>query len=340
MFFIFENNEYLIYAIKKRKKCPSCGSFLTIKKGFARGVQTYLCLVCAKRFSSQRRIKTILTKHLWKEYVFGKQTTHQLQEQYQIDKRNIRHLFDEYTPPQKRHHPRPIHLVIDGTYFGERKEDTSWCVIVAREAKQKEDLLWSFCKTETTYAYVLIREELESLGYTILSVTGDGFSGIKSAFSSIPYQMCHVHMERLVIRGTTRNPKTEAGEVLLALTKTLHKNTKKELFKNRLKHYIEKYKDFLNEKTIHPISGEKSWTHEDLRRSVFCLIRHAPYLFTYKQNTHIPRTTNSLEGHFKHVKKMIAVHNGLSRPKTQKILTTIFLASTVSPNKKRLEEVL
>ena len=128
--------------------------------------------------------------------------------------------------------------------------------------------------------------------------------------------------------------------LLDALNKIGHKNTKKELFKNRLKHYIEKYKDFLNEKTIHPISGEKSWTHEDLRRSVFCLIRHAPYLFTYKQNTHIPRTTNSLEGHFKHVKKMIAVHNGLSRPKTQKILTTIFLASTVSPNKKRLEEVL
>lgn len=317
-----------------------CASEKTIKYGKRRGLQRYVCLICGHRFESKRRIKTILTKHLWKEYVFGKQTVDQLSKHHHIDRRGICRLLSQYISPNKIHHPRPIHLVIDGTYFGERREDTSWCVIVARDPEQKEDLLWSFCKTETTYEYVLIREKLESLGYTILSVTGDGFSGIKSAFHGIPYQMCHVHMERLVIRGTTRNPKTEAGEVLLALTRTLHKNTKKELFENRLKHYIEKYKDFLNEKTIHPISGEKSWTHEDLRRSVFCLQRHTPYLFTYKQNTHIPRTTNSLEGHFKHVKKMIAVHNGLSRPHKEKLLHTIFLAGTVSPNKKRLIQVL
>jgi hypothetical protein len=58
-----------------------------------------------------------------------------------------------------------------------------------------------------------MREELEALGYIIISVTGDGFGGIRAG---IYFQMCQVHMG-LVIKGTTRNPKLEAGAVLLAL---------------------------------------------------------------------------------------------------------------------------
>jgi hypothetical protein len=212
--------------------------------------------------------------------------------------------------------------------------------MVARDPRVHEDLVWSFEDTETTYAYVGLRERLEALGYTILSVTGDGFSGIKSAFSGIPYQMCHVHMERLVILGTTRNPQTEAGQVLLALVRTLHKHTDQETFETRLNKYIERYREFLNEKNIHPESGEQSWTHEDLRRAVFCLIRHKSNLFTYQQNKDIPRTTNSLEGHFKHIKKILGLHSGSSRKTQEKILETILLASTTSPNKKRLKEVI
>jgi hypothetical protein len=171
-------------------------------------------------------------------------------------------------------------------------------------------------------------------------VTGDGFPGIKTAFHNIPYQMCHVHIERLVIRGTTRNPLTEAGQVLLALVRTLFKGTNSHIFHTRLKQYIERYKDFLNEKTTHPISGERSWTHEDLRRAVHCLIRHERYLFTYEHNRNIPKTTNSLEGHFRHIKKLIHVHHGVTKDNAQKIIHSILLTSTTSPNKKRLYEIL
>jgi len=320
--------------------CPKCGSRKTVKNGKARGVQTYLCQDCLCRFSGIRRSPKDNSKQLWKKYTFGKQTVIQLAREFKTAKRKIQASLNKYIHRSKQHEPRPIHLVADGTYFGERKEDTSWCTIVARDPHKKENLVWRFEKTETTYAYLLIREELERLGYTILSVTGDGFSGIKTAFFGVPYQMCHVHMERLVILGTTRNPQTEAGQVLLALVRTLHKHTDKKTFETRLNKYIEKYRDFLNEKTIHPFSGEQSWTHEDLRRAVFCLIRHKLYLFTYQQDKDISRTTNSLEGHFKHVKKLLGVHNGLSRKNQEKILQTIFLASTTSPNKKRLEEVI
>ena len=331
----------LAYEHQKRHfSCPKCGSKKTVKNGIARGIQTYLCRGCNLRFSGSRRPLKDNYKQLWKEYVFDKQTVIQLARKNRTAKRKIQSSLNKYSPLTKCHKPRPVHLVVDGTYFGERKEGTSWCVVVARDPKLHEDLVWSFENTETTYAYVCLMERLEALGYTILSVTGDGFSGIKSAFSDISYQMCHVHMERLVILGTTRNPLTEAGQVLLALVRTLHKNTEQKTFEERLNKFIEKYRNFLNEKTTHPESGEQSWTHEDLRRAVFCLVRHKSNLFTYKQNRNIPRTTNSLEGHFKHIKKLLGLHSGSNRKTQEKIIETILLASTTSPNKKRLNEVI
>jgi hypothetical protein len=257
----------------------------------------------------------------------------------ELDKRTIRKLFDTYHTPEKQHQPRAVHLVADATYFGERTEETSWCVAVLRDPRVKEDLVWQFAPTETTSLYVGLKEELLQQGYTIRSVTADGFSGIPSAFSGIPYQMCHVHMERLVIRGTTRHPQTEAGVVLLALVRTIHA-TDSRTFNTRLEAYIGKYRDFLNEKTINPFTGEKYWTHKELRSAVMSLVHYRKYLFTFEQNKKIPTTTNSLEGHFSHINEVVAIHRGLSRSHKQKVLHTILLASTIAPTRGKLSRIL
>lgn len=255
------------------------------------------------------------------------------------DKRTIRKLFNNYQAPKKHHQPRAVCLVADATYFGERLEETSWCVAVLRDPRAKENLVWEFAATETTSLYMNLKERLLHHGYIIRSITADGFSGIQSAFQSIPYQMCHVHMERLVIRGTTQNPQTEAGVVLLALVRTLHV-TDSRIFNKRLDTYIAKYRDFLNEKTTHPFTGETFWTHKELRSALMSLIRYRKYLFTFETNKKIPKTTNSLEGHFSHINEVIAVHRGLSRPQKQKVLNTLLLASTVAPTTGKLKHIL
>jgi hypothetical protein len=214
-----------------------------------------------------------------------------------------------------------------------------WCVLVARDPFQKENLAWTFAETETTYGYALLREELEHLGYTILSVTGDGFSGIRSAFHGIPFQMCHVHMERLVIEGTTRKPLTEPGRVLLALIRTLHKNTNSHLFTKRLRDFGDMYQHFLIERTTHPMTGEWSYTHEGVRSAYLSILRLRKYLFTYEHEHNIPRTTNSLEGHFRHVKKYLGIHSGLTQKHQQKILAVILQVSSVSPTQDILNEL-
>ena len=280
-----------------------------------------------------------MVKHLWEDYVFHKQTIRELGETYGKDRRTIRGLLRSYKPPQKEHTPRPVHVVVDATYFGERTEDTSWCVVVARDHENGEDLVWKFAHTESTSVYVSVREELERLGYTVCSVTGDGFSGIRGAFTGIAYQMCHVHMERIVTRGTTKNPQTEAGRVLLALTRTLH-NTTKKTFTKRLHLYVQRYTSFLNERTTNPLTGDKYWTHKELRKASLSLIKHTPLLFTYSANTHIAKTTNSLEGRFSHINEVLAIHRGLSKQQKKKVIHSLLLASTIAPSNQTLAEIL
>ncbi len=187
--------------------------------------------------------------------------------------------------------------------------------------------------------YLEGRRYLEELGYDIASVTGDGFGGLRTAFSGIPFQMCQVHMERIVIRGTTRRPELEAGAVLLALAKSLH-DTDGYTFEKRLYQYIERYRDFLNEKTLHPQSGERSWTHENLRQAVHSLRTFKQYLFTFETDKQIPKTTNSLEGHFSHVRDIVEIHRGLSREQKERVLHSIFLAGSIAPKKKKMGEII
>ncbi len=304
-----------------------------------RGIQTWSCNECKRRFQNQRREKTNLEKEIWNEYVFEKQTLRELKQKHHKDKRTLKNVLNQYEAPKKTHTPRGVNLVVDALYFGERTEDTSWCAVVFRDPKRKENLWWSFGKTETASLYLQGRAYLENLGYQILSVTGDGFSALRTVFSDISFQMCQVHMERIVIKGTTRKPILEAGIALLALIKTLHYSDEN-TFKNYLKKYVEKYHSFLNEKTINSETGRSEFTHKPLHDAVLSVMRFLPYLFTFKKNKNIPRTTNSLEGHFSHIRDIVGVHRGLSRSHMERVLHSIFLASTIAPSEKKLKYIL
>lgn len=241
--------------------------------------------------------------------------------------RQLKRYFESYQIKKKVHIPRRVNLIVDGTYFGKRKE--SFCVVVFRDPKRKENLWWKFCQTETTSVYLEGRKCLENLGYTILSITGDGFSGIRQAFLGIPFQMCHKHMQRLVIKGTTKKPQLEAGQVLLALVKTLP-YTSEEIFKKRLLNYVFRYSSFLNEKSLNVFSHRLEYTHRDLKYAFDSLNRFFPFLFIFEQNNSIPNTSNSLEGFFRHLKRILNVHCGLGKNLKKKFIEIVIYRSTTS----------
>lgn len=305
-----------------------------------RDIQTWSCNDCKRRFRNKRREKVAFQKRIWKEYVFEKQTIRELKQKNGGDWRSIKKHFENYQAPEKKHESRKINLVADALYFGDRKEKLDWCPIVFRDPKRKENIWWDFFDTETASAYLKGKEYLEKFGYKILSVTGDGFGGLRAVFKDTLFQMCHVHMERIVTKGTTKKPLLEAGKALLVLVKTLHQGIDSESFKFYLNKYLEKYRDFLNEKTFNPLTGKSDWTHEPLRKAVLSLLHFLPYLFTFEKNRNIPRTTNSLEGHFSHVRDIFRIHRGLKKKQAEKFLHSIFLASTIAPSKKKLKHIL
>ncbi len=300
------------------------------------GIQVYKCKNCGVRFRNKRREKVNLEKDIWFDFVFKKQVHRELVEKYHLDKRTIHSLLEKYILPKKTHIPRALFVVVDATYFRKQKNTEPWCTVVFRDPIAKENLWYGFGDVETHNLYLQGRACLESLGYVILGVTGDGISCLRKVFSDIPFQMCLVHMERIVVRKITRNPKLEAGIVLLALTKTLGRCSS-EVFKERFKKYIDQYRDFLNEKSINPETGRSDWTHKELHSAVLSVMMFLPYLFSYEKTKELSQTTNSLEGHFSHVKDIVRIHRGISTSLLRKVLSSIFLVSTIAPkNRKRI----
>jgi hypothetical protein len=205
-------------------------------------------------------------------------------------------------------------------------------LVLFRDPHKPENLWWTYVYQERSYIYLLGKEKLEKLGYVIRLVTADGFLSLPSVFKGIPFQMCQFHMRQIVVRYITRNPKTEAGQVLLAITKTLP-HTDEYTFTQRLRNFYIKYQSFLNEKTIHP-DGSSSSTHEGVVNAYKSLVKFLPYLFTYLKDKNIPSTTNTCEGHFSHIKDVVRIHRGISKQLKQKVIDAILLESTIAPKDK------
>jgi hypothetical protein len=290
-------------------------------------VQTYACHACKRRWSATRRKH--FDKDIWFSFVFHKQTIRELKEETGHDKKTILEYLENFEIEKKVHRPRSINLVVDATYFGKRMDNTSWGVILFRDAKEKENLWWKYIDTERESYYREGKDFLLSLGYTILSVTCDGFSGNIPVFKGFLLQMCHFHTRQIVTRNVTTKPQTETGQVVLALSKTLT-YTDEETFAFRIREFYSKYYSFLNEKTHHP-EGGWSYTHDGVRRAYNSLVYWFPYLFNYKKVPGTPNTTNTCDGHFSHIKDVVRIHRGLHKTLKQKMLDSIFLESTIAP---------
>jgi len=123
-------------------------------------------------------------------------------------------------------------------------------ICIFRSHGLKENLCWSRVKIETPFVYLSGRRHLESLGYEITSVTLDGKRGVASVFGDIPVQMCLFHQMQIITRYLTKKPKLEASIELKKLSLTLIKTTE-DVFEKELKFFgIQKWKGFLNEKTL------------------------------------------------------------------------------------------
>lgn len=210
-------------------------------------------------------------------------------------------------------------LVIDTTYF-----KRSFGVMVFRCPDRKKNLLWKFVPYETIAAYISGVKELQTQGWKILGIVCDARRGLVQAFPEIPVQMCQFHQVQIVLRYITRSPKLEAGKELKELILTLTK-TDEASFVYWLNLWHTKWKEFLAEKTVDPLTNQWHFTHKRLRSAYRSILSNLPWLFTSERHRslHIPNTTNSLEGFFTHIKSKIHVHSGLKTERKQKLISEL-----------------
>lgn len=304
-----------------KRKCIKCASLNITKKGKQGGIQRWYCKDCKTKFQYKTNGKALpKTEELFYSFAFHKQTLKELSKYYHTRHSEVQRLIDEYTLPEVTHSGGEVYIQVDATYFGSR--ENKFCVILFRNYISKKNLWWTFAKEENRQSYMEGKRFLESKGYVIKGVVADGLPLIRGVFRNIPFQMCQVHMERIVIKGTTRKPKLEAGQTLYALIKRIHKidsNT----FKYYMNRYTLRYFHFLNQITINKDTGERWYTHERLRESFLSLQHLQDYLFTFETDDKLSRNTNSIEGTFTHVKNKLKAHNGLSTQRKKKVISTL-----------------
>lgn len=269
-------------------------------------------------------------KHLdlWKKYVWGKQTLTQLAEKHTRSVPSIQKDLDSIVPEQDRIHPQSLVFIADVSFFSRGDG-----ILVFRSPELKKNIRFQFVPGENPAMYREMRKELEQEGFVFQAIVLDGRRGVREVFSDIPVQMCHFHQGQILKRYLTSKPKLLAGQELLAIGKTLT-FLDETSFEKILNEWFAEWESFLKERTYAEDEKHFHYTHKRIRSAYRSLKNNLPYLFTFQRfpELKIPNTTNSLDGFFSQVKKLLRVHTGLAEERRNKVVSEILNGK---PKKKK-----
>ncbi len=302
----------------KKKRCWACKSLNTIKWGKQNNKQRYKCNNCGILFTNENKSVGLANKFIWFEkWVIKRRTIEDLVSESGYSERTLKRLFNTYlsNPPTLSIYPsEKVNLIIDGTYF-----KNGICLVLYRDYHIKFTQLYRLTDGEH---YSEIKEDLLNLlklGVQIESVTCDGHKSIikavKEVLPDIPMQRCLVHIQRDCRIWLTKNPQSIAGYHLKEIVSKLHLiNTHKELsfWLLDLHYWFIEYEAYINEKSYNLETNRYWYTHKMVRRSFMTIKRALPDMFHYLDNLNIPKTSNSIESFFGHMKGHLNIHRGLS----------------------------
>jgi len=201
---------------------------------------------------------------------------------------------------------------MDTTYFWRK-----YGIMVFRDWKMKENLLRKEVKWETKGDYVLWIKELQSKWREIEAIVCDGKRWLLVWFPGIPTQMCIFHQQQIIRRYITRSPKLEANIEFKELSSMIGK-ARKETMKIWLEDRYRKHEKFLKER-----NDKWKIVHTRTMKAYKSVKRNLEYLYTYEEykgKIEIPKTTNSLESVFWHMKQKIWIHRGLKKRRKLRLI--------------------
>jgi hypothetical protein len=240
-------------------------------------------------------------------------------------RRHFDSFLDQSPQPKELTKRRQIYLQADGTYF------SHWGCAISFKTKG-EIIYWEFIERENYFNYHYSFCRLTELGYDILGLTSDWHGSLRSAFKSFshdkPHQRCLVHTQFFGETLLTKRPETQAGKDLLQIIKlinTVEDHNQKEIWLRWFKRWEVRYLNFINQKS-YSSDGSKHWwyTHKNVRKVYRSLATSLTHLFLYLDHQGLEKDTNGLEAEFTHLKKKLAVHNGLKRHRRVNLIKWYF----------------
>jgi hypothetical protein len=292
-----------------------------VKNGFKHQRQRYLCKTCGKQFLFRQ---TIDVQVLYKDYVFGKQTLHQLSQQYKISVSTVQRKLSLVRSTRVISSSKSVIILMDTTYWGRR-----FGVVVMKDSRTGKILWRKFIfRKETLSDYCEGVDWLLKNNFKIDGIVCDGLRGMFQLFSQYRVQMCQFHQVSIVKRYLTQHPELEASVDLLNIIKQLS-HTDKESFIAIFEQWHNKWSSFLKDRRIEPKTGKTRYVHSRLRSAYLSIKRNMPYLWTWYDHVDIgiPNTNNGLEGKFSDLKSKLRNHNGLSKVHRMVFIDEYFRAS-------------
>jgi len=223
-------------------------------------------------------------------------------------------------PPRISQTQEPWVYGVDGKWL--RRQGV---ILIHRDITHKENLFWSFHKSES---YLALHEDLTKLSGLIAQTSGNlpvgAVSDWKMAiviavachFGPIPHQRCLAHVMRLAKRLLPEHSPIEATLALRQIAldlKAIQDHKEKQRWQAKLKHWEANYGSLLREKTLGSPEIKKKWwyTHGSLRRGYRLLTHDQEPLFVYLNHRLIPKSTNSLEGINSQLDQRLGNHRGM-----------------------------
>ena len=304
--------------IRRRQRCPKCGSLNIIRWGSREGHQRYKCRDCGTSFVKHKEGVRQSNRLVWfRKWVLGKQTIEDIARECGYSARQVHRWFDEYldsSPSWTMNTSRQIYLLIDGTYYSD-----GHCLILYRAENLKRTIFYRFTTHEDDDEIASDLISIRDLGYDVIGITTDGGDNIIRAvqyvFPNVPRQRCVVHVQRDCLASITQRPRFTEAKLFrnliqdLSIVKT---NNDKLWWLSMYARWVEDNEEYVFQKAIVSYSHQEYYVHNDLRKAYIHLKRALPNLFTYIEHPGVPKTTNALEAFFGHVKDQIRLHRGLA----------------------------
>lgn len=327
-----------------KKRCPHCGSLNVIKWGKRNGRTRYHCKNCDIYFTDRREHISSKNMFVWFErWILGKQSIVQLSRQSGYSERTLKRYFYKQLPtcPQWQIQRREkVNLLIDGTYFTNKV-----CLLLYRDNNIKMTILYRLTEREALRDLKEDLQNIKDIGIEIDSVTCDGAANIIKAVREVcpeaVLQRCTFHIAHQIQTWLTKNPKSDAARELLEMVRYLacvETNDDAQIWMRAFIDWYRKYDEFINAKSRDEENGRWWYTHKMLHRSATHIMRALPDMFCYTRHPNVPKTSNSIESFFGHLKDNMRLHRGLSNEHFKDFVKWfLFLQSNKSKTTKNRE---